>query len=140
MAKKVSRRDFAKSSVVAGAAVALPRGLMSEPASRKSSNGQKAQSKASLAGSAARGAVAADVTTWREGFTIPAEYYIDEKRYAEDERYVADHFWLLADHESRIPNAGDYFVLMPKLSGSSVRRRATAGAAGSTASPHCGTS
>ena len=47
---------------------------------------------------------------WQEGLTIPAEYYIDEKHYATDEAFVKEHFWLMVDHETRIPNAGDYFV------------------------------
>ena len=47
---------------------------------------------------------------WREGTTIPAEYYVDEKHYLNDERVIAESFWLMADHESRIPKAGDYFV------------------------------
>ena len=47
---------------------------------------------------------------WREGHTIPAEYYIDEKHYLADERFIANNMWLMVDHESRIPKAGDYFV------------------------------
>ena len=42
--------------------------------------------------------------------TIDAEYYTDEERYLFDERLVADHFWLMVDHESRIADPGDYFV------------------------------
>ena len=104
MGKKVSRRDFAKTSVAAGAAVAFPRTLVSEPSPAKTSNGKKTASRQSLAGSAGAAAPTADGSTWREGHTIPAEYYIDEKRYVEDELYVGDHFWWLADHENRIPN------------------------------------
>jgi phenylpropionate dioxygenase-like ring-hydroxylating dioxygenase large terminal subunit len=47
---------------------------------------------------------------WREGTTIPAEYYLDDKHYQNDERFIAEHFWLMADHESRIRKPGDYFV------------------------------
>ncbi len=48
--------------------------------------------------------------SWRRNWTIPAEYYVDESRWEFDERLVADHFWQMVDHESRIPNAGDFFV------------------------------
>ena len=108
MGKKVSRRDFAKTSVVAGAAAALPAGLL--PGSPAKGNGKSAPSKQSQTGTAAGSASPAGKAAWREGYTIPPEYYIDEKRYIEDEQYLADHFWLLADHESRIPNPGDYFT------------------------------
>lgn len=47
---------------------------------------------------------------WREGTTIPVEYYVDEKHYVNDERFLADHFWFMVDHHSRIPKPGDYFV------------------------------
>jgi phenylpropionate dioxygenase-like ring-hydroxylating dioxygenase large terminal subunit len=47
---------------------------------------------------------------WSEGTTIPAEYYVEEKHFASDERFIADNFWLMADHENRIPKPGDYFV------------------------------
>ena len=47
---------------------------------------------------------------WKEGTTMPAEYYTDERHYVNDERAIAEHFWLMADHESRIPKPGDYFV------------------------------
>ncbi|MCZ6777574.1 MAG: aromatic ring-hydroxylating dioxygenase subunit alpha [Acidobacteria bacterium] len=47
---------------------------------------------------------------WREGTTIPAEYYLDAKHYNTDERYIAENLWLMADHVNRIPKAGDYFV------------------------------
>ena len=108
MGKKVSRRDFAKASVAASAAAAFPRTLVSEPLPAKSSNSRKTASRQNPAVSAST--PIAGGSTWREGHTIPAEYYIDEKRYIEDEQYVGDHFWLLADHENRIPNPGDYFV------------------------------
>jgi Rieske 2Fe-2S family protein len=47
---------------------------------------------------------------WRIGTTLPVEYYTSEKQYAHDERFIAEHFWLMADHKSRIPRPGDYFV------------------------------
>ena len=48
---------------------------------------------------------------WREGTTIPVEYYVDEKHYVNDERFLADHFWFMVDHHSRIPKPGDYFEI-----------------------------
>ncbi len=42
--------------------------------------------------------------------TIPGEYYVDERHYDDDERYIAENMWLLADHASRIQTPGDYFV------------------------------
>jgi nitrite reductase/ring-hydroxylating ferredoxin subunit len=48
--------------------------------------------------------------SWGEGWTIPAEYYIDEKHFVTDERFLADNLWFLLDHVSRIPQPGDYFV------------------------------
>ena len=134
---KVSRRDFARTSVAAGAAaVALPASLLGREA-----GGEKLP--AALAGAAAarrrritlppeaayggisldgRDILLQDTLTpvgqtaprypggWVEGTTIPAEYYVDEKHYVTDERFLADHFWLMVDHESRIPKPGDYFV------------------------------
>ena len=47
---------------------------------------------------------------WKEGTTIPAEYYVDEKHYLNDERYLQENFWFMVDHHSRIPKPGDYFV------------------------------
>jgi Rieske 2Fe-2S family protein len=110
MGKKVSRRDFAKTSVVAGAAAAIPGALVSEPSGAKVPNGKKAVARQTQAAAGQRGTTSTDGGAWREGHTIPAEYYIDETRYIEDEQYVGDHFWLIADHESRIPKPGDYFV------------------------------
>jgi phenylpropionate dioxygenase-like ring-hydroxylating dioxygenase large terminal subunit len=47
---------------------------------------------------------------WKEGTTIPVEYYTDEKHYLNDERFLADHFWFMVDHVSRIPKPGDFFI------------------------------
>jgi phenylpropionate dioxygenase-like ring-hydroxylating dioxygenase large terminal subunit len=47
---------------------------------------------------------------WTVGTTIPTEYYTGEKHYLHDERFLAEHFWLMADHQSRIPKPNDYFV------------------------------
>jgi Rieske 2Fe-2S family protein len=52
----------------------------------------------------------ATIGGWREGTTIPAEYYVDERHYLNDEQFVGEHLWFLADHVSRIPKTGDYFV------------------------------
>ncbi len=96
-ATKVSRRDFARSSVVAGAvAVTLSTPLRTntvEAAGRSLEQG---------GGRFPDG--------WSPGTTIPAKYYLDEEIYLKDEAIIKDNLWLLADHESRIPDAGDYFV------------------------------
>ncbi len=134
--KKVSRRDFAKSSVAAGAAaVALPKALRGEALAEK---GTSAGAKA--AATAGRGPITMppevayggldfdgrdvlleDILSppgkapnypggWQEGTTIPAEYYLDEKHWLNEERFLREHFWFMADHESRIANPGDYFL------------------------------
>src|SRR5688572_2903905 len=135
MTKKLSRRDFTRTSVVAGAAaVALPAAAIAEAAAPSS--------RAALAGArAARGRISMppevsyggfsfdgrdvllqDTLTpagqtppaypggWKEGTTIPAEYYVDEEHYRNDEAFLKEHFWFMVDHENRIPKAGDYFV------------------------------
>jgi Rieske 2Fe-2S family protein len=140
MSKKLSRRDFARTSVAAGAAAAaaaLPKALVGSAAAEKvvTQTGAAARGAAvarrrrvapppQLAygglGADDRG-VMLDTTAyanqsatypggWRESTTIPAEYYVEEKHYINDERFVADHFWLMVDHENRIPKPGDYFV------------------------------
>jgi phenylpropionate dioxygenase-like ring-hydroxylating dioxygenase large terminal subunit len=134
--KKVSRRDFAKTSVAAGAAaVALPTALRGEALAGK---GTSTAAKAPAA--AARGPITMppevsyggldfdgrDVLLeevlsppgkapsypggWQEGTTMPAEYYLDEKHWLNEEGFLRDHFWFMADHESRIANPGDYFL------------------------------
>jgi Rieske 2Fe-2S family protein len=145
MAKKLSRRDFARTSVAAGAAVV---GL---PAAVAGGNSVAAATKP-MSSTAARGMAAAKrvrealpspmygyggdlvseardsismayaqsggqapsppevINGWRVGTTLPPEYYLDETRYTKDERFLIDNVWLLVDHESRIPKAGDYFV------------------------------
>jgi len=47
---------------------------------------------------------------WKEGTTIPAEYYYDQEIYAHDEKHLRENFWFMVDHQSRIPKPGDYFV------------------------------
>ena len=101
--EKLSRREFAKSSVVAGAAaVVIPSVLRAAP--------QSDAAPAGIAASADNKNAMTSSTEWREGSTIPAEYYLDADHYKNDERFVGENFWLLADHVSRIPDAGDYFV------------------------------
>ena len=145
MSKKVSRRDFARTSVAAGAAaVALPGTLFGRTLRHKSGGGTGHGSGRRRQAAIARrritppaqgfGYGGGDIAgrgvdeplqdaagaprrrPWpiraggREGHTIPAEYYVDEKHYLADERFIGNHLWLMVDHESRIPNAGDYFV------------------------------
>ena len=142
MSKKLSRRDFARTSVAAGAAIVLP-GASVEAAPVTSSTVSRARSSGAAAARrvraalpspefgyggdpvaaardsialayaqpAAQPAAAPEVLNgWRVGTTLPPEYYLDEKRYEKDERFLAEHVWLLVDHESRIPKSGDYFV------------------------------
>ncbi len=103
--QKVSRRDFAMTSVVAGAAaVAFPNVLRADAPS---------EAKPAVAGAVASTGESSRKTYsngWRTGTTIPAEYYLDAQHYENDERYIADNLWLMADHVNRIPKAGDYFV------------------------------
>ena len=106
--KKVSRRAFARTSVVAGTAVvALPKTLIGETpaekmaATRRTRDGQPSVGRLSASEYPAE---------WREGTTIAAKYYTDEEHYLFDERLIADNLWLFVDHESRIPDTGDYFV------------------------------
>jgi phenylpropionate dioxygenase-like ring-hydroxylating dioxygenase large terminal subunit len=139
MSKKVSRRDFARTSVtsVAASAVAVtvPNSILENtsvatPMSSAAAGAAVARQRLARVPNAAYGGMTlegrdislAETLTpggqaaptypggWREGTTIPAEYYTDERHYLNDERFIADHFWLMADHESRIPKAGDYFV------------------------------
>src|SRR5206468_2442007 len=65
---------------------------------------------------------------WQEGTTIPAEYYLDDRHYQNDERFITDHFWLMVDHESRIPKPGDYFVFEFGRGDSAILVRDKAGA------------
>jgi phenylpropionate dioxygenase-like ring-hydroxylating dioxygenase large terminal subunit len=136
MSKKVSRRDFAKTSAVAGAvAAALPTVIVAaatEPSSPAAVAGARLGRRrrismppeVSYGGYSfdGRDVLLQDTLTpagqtppaypgaWREGTTIPAEYYVDEKHYAGDEAFLKEHFWFMVDHESRIPKPGDYFV------------------------------
>ena len=98
---KLSRREFAKTSFVAGAAaVTVPNVLRADP--------QSADDALPVAKSSDKNV--AHSQEWRDGLTIPAEYYLDLEHYKEDERYIGENFWLLADHVNRIPETGDFFV------------------------------
>ena len=136
MIKKVSRRDFARTSVAAGAAaVTLPSSILGNepPAGTMSSAAAKGATAAkrrrlipppevAYGGMSVTGRdlmlhnvqSATQTETypggWLEGTTIPAEYYTEEKHYLNDERAIAENFWLMVDHQSRISKPGDYFV------------------------------
>ncbi len=163
MSKKVSRRDFARTSAASAAAVvAIPKALFGEVSTSASSTaaigaavakdaiqrgrfappppafsyggdanlGAEFRETIALAhhpafaqsGAAAQPQQAGQspivvpalapvvIRGWHEGMTIPAEYYIDEDQYLEDERFLARNLWFLADHEARIPKPGDYFL------------------------------
>ena len=136
MSKKVSRRDFARTSVAAGAAaVAMPDALFGKvPGKTDGASAAKGAAAArrrrvafppdlgyggmDLAGrdmlldtaAIANQPASTYPGGWREGTTIPGEYYTEEKHYRNDERFLAEHFWFMTDHENRIPKSGDYFV------------------------------
>jgi phenylpropionate dioxygenase-like ring-hydroxylating dioxygenase large terminal subunit len=44
------------------------------------------------------------------GRSLVRHKYIDDEVFADDVRLICSSQWLLADHESRIPDAGDYFL------------------------------
>jgi len=64
---------------------------------------------------------------WKEGTTIPAEYYLDDKHYRNDEKFLQENFWFMVDHHSRIPKPGDYFVFEFGEGSSVIVLRDTAG-------------
>jgi Rieske 2Fe-2S family protein len=162
MAKKVSRRDFARTSVAAGAAaVALPDTLLgrSAPDATVAEQTPTAARGAAVArqrrvtipeglgygggggsdfgrgtGYLSSSAFAGQTQTrtypggWHEGTTIPAEYYVAEKHYLNDERFLGENLWLMVDHESRIPKTGDYFVFEYGRGDSIIIARDTGGA------------
>ena len=136
MSRKISRRDFARTSVAAGAAVAAatagvfpdaPAGAVA--VSPSVAAGAAAARRHALSLAAAGGDAAGAMPEFRDAIayagvqaaqtapantgrplTIPGEYYIDESHFADDERFVGEHLWLMADHVDRIPKPGDYFV------------------------------
>ena len=122
---RVSRRTFAKSSVAAGtAAVALPKSLFgvtpAKAAATTATYGRAARVEArnENIGYGGRGAAPltapvakkASVNGWKEGLTIPAEYYVEPKHFEADEKFVGENFWQYTDQASRIPNPGDFYV------------------------------
>jgi len=174
MSKKLSRRDFARTSVAAGAAaaVALPKALFSEPvavattvAATATEAAPTAPTAAASGASVARrrlgslppqgfaygGDPASSVAefrdsiafansvgqsakklptdgSWGEGLTIPSPYYVDEKHFRTDERFLGDNLWFMADHVNRIPKPGDYFVFEYGSGDSVIVLRDNAGA------------
>ena len=137
MSKKLSRRDFARTSVaVAGAAaVTVPTALLGKEFAPETPSAAAGAAVAKRVRAVmpppvgyggltvdGRDMTLADTLTpatqaapsypngWREGTTIPGEYYVDEKHYPHDEQYIKDHFWLMVDHVARIPKPGDYFL------------------------------
>ena len=137
MRKKLSRRDFARKSMAAGAAVAaLPGVLLAKgPAARTTASGKVAGVAAArrrrlvlppevtYGGAGYNGsddvqyASAPSVQTtrsypdgWQPGTTIPVKYYTDDAIYANDEEHLRENFWFMVDHHDRIRNPGDYFV------------------------------
>ena len=122
---RVSRRTFAKGSVAAGtAAVALPKSLFgATPATAAATTAtygraSRVEARNENIGYGGRGAAPltapvakrASVNGWKEGLTIPAEYYIEPKHFEADEAFVGENFWQYTDQESRISNPGDFYV------------------------------
>ena len=134
--KKLTRRDFARTSVATGAAaVAFPGALLGKTPAGKAGAGslpRAARRRAALPRDVAEvgyggmnidgrdallehtlssaGQAPAYPGGWQEGTTIPGKYYVEEKHYLDDEQFLKEHFWWMADHASRIPNPGDYFL------------------------------
>ncbi|MBX5179001.1 aromatic ring-hydroxylating dioxygenase subunit alpha [Rhizobium lentis] len=50
------------------------------------------------------------ISPWREGYSLPQEFYISQAIFDEDVRQLGQTQWLLVDHESRIPQQGNYFL------------------------------
>ncbi|HZU62919.1 MAG TPA: aromatic ring-hydroxylating dioxygenase subunit alpha [Novosphingobium sp.] len=51
------------------------------------------------------------MTKWQPGFSLPQHQYIAPEQFRADVDALGRTQWLLADHESRIPEAGDWFTL-----------------------------
>ena len=97
----LTRRDLALTSLAMGAAAVLPAAAATQAES---------SSPETAASATAAADPAPNRSGWKRGGTIPAEYYLDEKWYLRDEAYLKQHYWWVVDHESRIPEAGDYFL------------------------------
>ena len=109
--EKLSRREFAKTSVAAGAAAITIPGVMQ--AAQQSSDG--GSTTATSTQKSASGSV-----EHRDGTTIPAEYYFKMEHYLKDETYIAENWWLMADHVSRVSEPGDFFVFKFGLGESAI--------------------
>jgi Rieske 2Fe-2S family protein len=109
--EKLSRREFAKTSVAAGAAaVAIP-GVMQ--AAQQSDDAAPATTSSTRKGGTNK-------VEHRDGTTIPAEYYYEMEHYLKDEAYIAENWWLMADHVSRVSEPGDFFVFKFGLGESAI--------------------
>ncbi|MDH3441273.1 MAG: aromatic ring-hydroxylating dioxygenase subunit alpha [Gammaproteobacteria bacterium] len=110
--EKLSRREFAKGSVVAGAAAAvtIPAVLQAGQQATESVSPDAAPSPEGSTGAVEH----------QEGMTIPAEYYYEMAHYRKDEAHIAENWWLMADHVSRIPEPGDFFVFKFGLGESAI--------------------
>ncbi|MEX3764631.1 aromatic ring-hydroxylating dioxygenase subunit alpha [Paraburkholderia phenoliruptrix] len=53
---------------------------------------------------------AAAMKEWRQGYSMPRELYCNGDVFTADVTALGNTQWLLLDHESRIPKAGDYFT------------------------------
>lgn len=101
--KKVSRRVFATTSMAVAAVPAL--------VGCEDTKTNKAETASVTPDVSSRlGMSGGSSGNWKEGTTIPAEYYVDAKHFENDERYLAENLWLMVDHASRIPEVGDFFT------------------------------
>src|SRR5262245_40656162 len=118
MGKKISRRDFARTSAASAAAFALPGTLLGKTPAGKAMSAGTAAAKRRLAvlprdaSEVGYGGMHIDGREllledtlspagqapnypggWREGTTIPGEYYTEDKHYLNDEKFLREHFW-----------------------------------------------
>ena len=101
--KKVSRRAFAATSVIAAATPSLIGCDNSETAeSNLNESALDASSSLQMGGKPRR------QLEVRHDDSL--QYYTDPKHFLNDEKYLAKNLWLMVDHHSRIPDAGDYFT------------------------------
>ncbi len=59
-----------------------------------------------------------DGKAWQPGYSLPQSDYADSARFRQDLQVLGENLWLLVDHESRIPKAGDYFLF--EIGGESI--------------------